>query len=81
MLRYVICGKTYTNIKTDNRYQVIHLGTHSETCENLVIYVRTKNGENWKHKLALLLIGWASKLLENKVWVRPLGLFEEKFRE
>lgn len=40
MLKEVMVGGSYTNKKTGNRYFVLSLGKHTETQEDVVIYVR-----------------------------------------
>lgn len=77
-LKHVATGKQYINKKTGNVYQLLFLGLHSETMENLTVYLPVH--PCWRSKTARLLLRWAAKLLkEERVWARPLGLFEEKF--
>jgi hypothetical protein len=88
MLKYVIAGDKYVNIKKQDVYQVFQVGIHSETAETLVVYIsaeaRVGNTlrEDLMIRLGLMFLGWASRLLRReRVWVRPIQLFEEKFTE
>lgn len=81
MLKYVKPGGQYTNTESGINCQVFDVGNHSETIENLVVYVGAEESQEIKHRLGLLLLKWASHLIQSKVWVEPLELFEQKFRE
>lgn len=65
MLEKVVSGESYRNKKTGNLYYVLGLGKHTETQDEMVMYVRRDN--------EVMLIS------ETQIWVRPLELFKEKF--
>lgn len=80
MLKYVIPGNKYINIKKGIPYQVFAFARHTETVEGFIVYVRV-DIPNLQHKLGLLFLRWASRLIKTEVWARPIVNFEEKFRE
>lgn len=80
MLKYVIPGKRYINLKKGTGYQVFQFAMHTETTEGLIIYT-IADDEGLRHKLGLLFLRWASSLIKTTIWARPIALFEEKFRE
>lgn len=56
MLEVVNVGETYRNKKTGNHYYVLEKGKHTETQEDLVIYVRLDDIEHeqiWVRPLEL----------------------------
>lgn len=79
-LKRILPGQKYRNIKTQDIYQSFQIGKHSETEEKMVVYVSTQN-RTLKNLIGLLLLQIASYLVEEKVWIRPVELFEEKFEE
>jgi hypothetical protein len=79
-LKYVLPGQRYHEFKTQKTYQVFQVGNHSETAQNQVVYVSTEN-RTIKSVLGLLFLRLASRLIDERVWVCPLELFEEKFVE
>lgn len=48
-------GKHYTNIKTGNVYEVLHIGKHSETQESVVVYRKLESNEVWVRPFLLFL--------------------------
>ncbi len=45
-MRKILIGKIYHHFKGHD-YEVLNIGTHSETLEKMVIYKNTSNGEIW----------------------------------
>lgn len=80
-LEYVLAGKRYVNLKKGTTYQVFQFGQHTETAEGFIVYVLVDRFLGFQHRLGLFFMGLASHLLRDRVWVRPIELFEEKFRE
>ena len=80
-IQYTLPGHKYVNLKTGNVYQVFQLGSHSETEEGLIVYVLAKKDSSFKHRLGLLCLRFASLLLTERVWLRPIESFATKFKE
>lgn len=45
-MQEISVGKTYKHYK-GNVYKIIALAKHSETCEDLIVYQSTNNGDIW----------------------------------
>ena len=80
-IQYILPGRKYVNLKTGEIYQVFQVGSHSETDEGLIVYVPAKKGSSFRHRLGLLFLRFASVLLLERIWLRPIQLFATKFKE
>ena len=80
-IQHILPGCKYVNLKTGNVYQVFQLGSHSETEEGLIVYVLVKKDSSFRHRLGLLCLRFASLLLTERVWLRPIESFATKFKE
>ncbi len=56
-------GEKYRHFKTKNIYEIIAIGKHSETLEEMVVYKGLYNSEEFGN---------------NPIWIRPIKIFEEK---
>jgi hypothetical protein len=80
-LQYVEPGKIYLNRKKQTLYLAIGVGNHSESAQNLVVYISAESLAT-RSIVGRMLLKWAIKLLRREtIWIRPLMLFEEKFME
>ena len=52
----------YRHSKSGRLYEVISIGTHSETLEKLVVYKGLYDDEKWGN---------------NPIWIRPLDMFSQ----
>lgn len=59
-MQEISIGKIYKHYK-GNIYKIIALGKHSETCEDMVVYQSTKDGEVWLRPKSM----WNDKINEN----------------
>ena len=63
MSEKVKVGSIYKHYKTGNLYQVIAVGKHSESLEDIVVYKSLYKGKDFP---------------KNQVWCRPLLIWQEK---
>lgn len=81
MLRYVVPGKQYRNLKKGTIYEVLLYSTHTETAEAMILYLEVSS--QWRNMLARLLFRILWRLVKGQfnLWNRPIMSFEEKFEE
>lgn len=77
-LNHVEIGKTYINLKKRTPYLAIAFAVHSEDMTGHIVYMDSK-ARSLRQWLSLWLFKVAARLNQTRVWIRPIGLFEEKF--
>ena len=63
MVEKIEIGGIYKHYKNNQLYQVIAVGKHSESLEDIVVYKALYKGKDFP---------------ENQIWCRPLSMWQEK---